>query len=214
MRARVERGQRLVEQQQARPHQQRAADRDALALAAGKLAGPPVEQMADVEHARRCASCAAAHHARAAACGGRSRDCCRTVEVRKQPALLEHVADAAAVRRHVDAPRGVEQHRRRRARCGRDPGVTSPAIMLTIEVLPAPDGPNSAVTPPAASNCAASAKSPSRLFDVDARASSLPVEARAGAPREPFRSDQRDQRDHDRDDDQPHGRGVAGRALA
>ena len=31
---RVERGQRLVEQQQARPHEQRAADRDALALAA------------------------------------------------------------------------------------------------------------------------------------------------------------------------------------
>ncbi len=49
MRARVERGERLVEQQQARPHQQRAADRDALALAARELAGPAVEQVADVE---------------------------------------------------------------------------------------------------------------------------------------------------------------------
>ena len=45
----IERGQRLVEQQQARAHQQRAADRDALALAAGELAGPAVEQVADVE---------------------------------------------------------------------------------------------------------------------------------------------------------------------
>ena len=34
----VERGERLVEQQQPRLHQQRAADRDALALAAGQLA--------------------------------------------------------------------------------------------------------------------------------------------------------------------------------
>src|SRR5579885_1720937 len=44
----VERGERLVEQQQPRPHQERAADRDALTLAAGELARPTVEQMADV----------------------------------------------------------------------------------------------------------------------------------------------------------------------
>ena len=53
----IERGQRLIEQQQARAHQQRAADRDALTLAARELAGPPVEQMADVEqfdHVREC----------------------------------------------------------------------------------------------------------------------------------------------------------------
>ena len=60
MRARVERGERLVEQQQARLHQERAADRDALALAAGQRAGPALEQMADTEqfhdHARTRAS--------------------------------------------------------------------------------------------------------------------------------------------------------------
>src|SRR5580704_18895073 len=32
-------------------------------------------------------------------------------EMREQPAVLEYIADAAAMRRHVDAARGVEQHR-------------------------------------------------------------------------------------------------------
>src|ERR1051325_1759578 len=86
-------------------------------------------------------------------------------------------------------------------------GVTSPATMLTIEVLPDPEGPNSAVTPPAASNFAAIEKSPSR-FSTSTASILLPVEARAGAPREPFGEDQRDQRDDDRDDDQPSGRRV------
>ena len=44
----VERAERFVEQQQSRLRQQRAAERDALALAAGELAGTAVEQM------RRC----------------------------------------------------------------------------------------------------------------------------------------------------------------
>ena len=39
--------------------------------------------------------------------------------------------------------------------------------MLTIEVLPEPDGPNSAVTPPAASNFAATLKFAEPLLDVD-----------------------------------------------
>ena len=45
----VERSQRFVQQQQARLRQQRPAERDALALAAGQLAGTAVEQMADIE---------------------------------------------------------------------------------------------------------------------------------------------------------------------
>src|SRR5881398_1742784 len=78
-------------------------------------------------------------------------------------------------------------------------GVISPATMLTIEVLPEPDGPNRAVTPPAASNFAASAKSPSR-FSTSTASISFPVDACAHAPREPLGEDQRDQRDDDRDD--------------
>jgi hypothetical protein len=45
----VERAERLVEQQQARPRQQRAAERDALALAARELSGAATLQRADVE---------------------------------------------------------------------------------------------------------------------------------------------------------------------
>src|ERR1044071_2266051 len=91
-------------------------------------------------------------------------------------------------------------------------GVMRPATMLTIEVLPDPDGPNSAVTPSGASNAAATLKSPS-FFSTSTASMSLPVEARAGAAREPFGSDQRDQRDHDRDHDQACGRSIGVRNL-
>src|SRR6187399_2339678 len=91
-------------------------------------------------------------------------------------------------------------------------GVTSPATMLTIEVLPEPDGPNSAVTPSAASNVAATLKSPS-FFSTSTASMSLPVEAGAGATREPFGDDQRGERDDDRDHDQACGRGIGVRNL-
>ena len=45
----VERGERLVHQQQPRAREQRAADRDALLLAAGEAGGPAIEQVADAE---------------------------------------------------------------------------------------------------------------------------------------------------------------------
>src|ERR1043165_6028836 len=86
-------------------------------------------------------------------------------------------------------------------------GVTSPATMLMIAVLPEPDGPNSAVTPSAASNLAATLKAPS-FFSTSTASMSLPVEARAGAAREPFGGDQRQERDHDRDRHQPRRGGV------
>src|ERR1043166_3145253 len=86
-------------------------------------------------------------------------------------------------------------------------GRISPAIMLTIEVLPEPDAPNSAVTPSAASNFAATAKSPSR-FSASTTSILLPVQPRAGAAREPFGGNERDQRDHDRDDHEACGRRI------
>ena len=45
----IQRAQRLVEQQQSRLRQQRAAERDALAFAARELAGPAIQQTADIE---------------------------------------------------------------------------------------------------------------------------------------------------------------------
>ena len=49
----VEVGERLVEQEHGGIPHQSAPDRHALALAAGELVGPPVEQLLDVQHARR-----------------------------------------------------------------------------------------------------------------------------------------------------------------
>jgi hypothetical protein len=39
----IERGQRFIQQQKSRAHQQSPADRDALTLTAGKFAGPSIE---------------------------------------------------------------------------------------------------------------------------------------------------------------------------
>ncbi len=50
---RVEVRERLVEQEDARLAHDRAADGDALALAAGELAGPAVQQMVDAKRRRR-----------------------------------------------------------------------------------------------------------------------------------------------------------------
>ena len=63
----VERGERLVHQQEARAGEQRPADRDALLLAAGESARPAVEQRADAEQlddvveVARCARAAGAN---------------------------------------------------------------------------------------------------------------------------------------------------------
>src|SRR5436190_6074885 len=91
-------------------------------------------------------------------------------------------------------------------------GVTRPAIMLTIEVLPAPEGPYSAVAPPSVSNRAAIAKSP-RRFSTSTKSISVSVIAHAGAPREPLRRNQRRERDHDGDDDKAGRGGIAVRDL-
>ena len=87
----------------------RAAERDALALAAGQMAGPARQQVTDVEQrqdalAFRMVGRDAAHPAPVV-------EVLRHGEMREQPAFLEHVADAALVRRHVHARRAVEQHR-------------------------------------------------------------------------------------------------------
>src|SRR5262245_57830194 len=91
-------------------------------------------------------------------------------------------------------------------------GLIRPAIMLTIVVLPPPEGPNSAVAPPTVSNLATIGKLPNR-FSTSTRSMSFSVEARAGAARQPFGRDQRDQRQGDRDDDQPQCRAVPGGYL-
>ena len=89
-------------------HQQRAAEGDALALAAGQVPRPALEQRADVEQRddARALGRIVGNAVHPAAVVEITRD----AHMREQPALLEHIADAAAVRRHVDARGAVEQH--------------------------------------------------------------------------------------------------------
>ena len=54
----VEVGERLVEEEDLRLAHQRPADGDALALAAGKLRRPPVEQLLELQHRARLRACA------------------------------------------------------------------------------------------------------------------------------------------------------------
>src|SRR5271156_4129651 len=92
-------------------------------------------------------------------------------------------------------------------------GVSSPAIILTTEVLPAPDGPNRAVAPRAAWNRTLSFSAPSCFSTSTVSTLSFPVEAYGGAPCEPLRGDQRRERQHDRHHDQPARFLVAARDL-
>ena len=82
--------------------------------------------------------------------------------MRKQPRILEHIADAAAMRRDVHARRGIVERLAVEAMMPRS-GCSSPAIMLISEVLPAPEAPNSPVTRPSLVKEASSENSPSCL---------------------------------------------------
>ncbi len=104
----VQRSQRLVQQQQPRLRQQRASERDALALAARELTGTAIKQAADVEQigdARTLRGVVGKPvHAPPVV------EVLAHIEMRKQPGILEHIADAAAVRRDMQVCRRVVQH--------------------------------------------------------------------------------------------------------
>ncbi len=84
-----------------------AAERDALAFAAGELAGAAIQQVADIEQIGDALALRGivgeAVHAAAVI------EILPYVEVRKQPRILKDIADAAAVRRDVHACRRVVQ---------------------------------------------------------------------------------------------------------
>ena len=101
----IERGQRLVEQQQLRARQDRAGKRDALRLAAGKFGHRPGQEMSDLENFEHV------FHADAFGAGsvndalGAEENISPHRKVREQSALLGHVADVSALRRKIDFPR-------------------------------------------------------------------------------------------------------------
>ena len=107
-RARVERGQRLVEQQRGGLARQRAGDRDALALAPRQRARALVGQMRDAEAVEQLERAPAALAAVDAA--QRVGDVLPRPQVAEQRVLLEHVAAAPPLGREVDAALGVEPH--------------------------------------------------------------------------------------------------------
>ena len=119
-RALVERGERFVEEQQPRFGGERARERDPLRLPARERARLLARER---RPGRPRSSAAAPRRARGAAPGAAAAEAERDVlehrEVREEQVVLEHDADRPALGRREDAAAVVE-HRRRRARCGRD----------------------------------------------------------------------------------------------
>ena len=120
---RIERAERLVHQHDPRPCRQRPRDADALALAAGQFVRKAVAVLA---RGRAAPGRAARRPARrspppAAEQLRRDPDIVGDAHVRKQPAALEHIADAAAQRDRIDRAhvlaldRDVAARRRRSA---------------------------------------------------------------------------------------------------
>ena len=105
----IERGQWLVQQHDARAHQQSAANRHPLAFAARQFGGRAVEQMSDIEQADNIVK------SRAVLVRGRPflpiDQIVLDGHMRKQPVILKHIADAALLRCQVDARGTVEQGR-------------------------------------------------------------------------------------------------------
>src|SRR3569623_361570 len=91
-------------------------------------------------------------------------------------------------------------------------GFDRPAIMLMIELLPAPDAPNRPVTRLSLSNAASSLNSPSCLVTLTL-SMSQPMNAAQRASREELRRDQRADRHAGGNNDQPQGGQVAVRHL-
>src|SRR4051812_32052034 len=91
-------------------------------------------------------------------------------------------------------------------------GRNNPAIMVTIEVLPAPEWPNNAVTPPTLSKLASIVVAPNALR-TSTRSISLSALSEHGATCKPFGREERGKCDQDGDHDQLQCREVAIRCL-
>ena len=132
----VERRERLVEEQHLRLDRERARERDALLHAARELprvARPglghvdELEQLGDALPDRVLADPLAHPHPEA--------DVVRDRHVREERVRLEHHAHVAPVRRRGTDVRPVER------RCVPALGISKPAIIRRVVVLPQPDGP-------------------------------------------------------------------------
>ena len=106
----VQRAERLIHQQQARPRNQRARHRHALLLAARELARIALRKMRELHQREHLGDARMRRFARELrAHAQREADIVRHRHVRKQRVGLEHHADIALVRRHVGDRALVEQ---------------------------------------------------------------------------------------------------------
>ncbi len=135
LRVRVERGERLVEEQHGRVARERARERDALALAAGQAARPLAREVRDRRSARGSSS---------ARCRPPYSTFCAHAQVREERVVLEHEPDAPALRRQARCRGRRRTTSRRPTRSDPLRGLSSPATARSTVVLPAPDGPTSA----------------------------------------------------------------------
>src|ERR1700677_1997552 len=121
----VERGERLIEQQEPRLREQGAADGDALFFASGQLMNAARHERLQVEHADYAIESDMAGACRASFC---KFEVSADVQMWKQPGVLKDISDTSFLDRYVDTQFAVEED-----------GV--------IEHHAPADGPNSATTP-------------------------------------------------------------------
>jgi hypothetical protein len=107
---RVEVGKRLVEQEQVRLLDQRASDRDPLALATRHLRGLALQQRLDLEHPRRVGDPAVDFVRGNAGVPEAERHILARGHVRVERVMLEHHRDSALSRRKLVDPPSVEPH--------------------------------------------------------------------------------------------------------
>ena len=105
----VERAERLVEQQHARPQHERAGQRDALLLTARELPGLALLVAGELHERERLADGLRALRLGDLLVLEAERDVVGDVEVREQRVALEHRVDVAAVRRRLRDVLAVEQ---------------------------------------------------------------------------------------------------------
>ena len=139
LRVRVERGERLVEQQHLRVARERARERDALALAAGELARARGREVRDPEALEVLVGRVPPAYSMFCAHG----------QVREERVVLEDETRPAGARAAGAMPRSASNQTS--SSTAIRPGLrasTSPATARSTVVLPAPDGPTSASVEP------------------------------------------------------------------
>ena len=168
---RVERAERLVEQQHLRLHGERARERHALPLAARQLVGVAVGEAVQVDQLEQLVDAGLDLVLRALADAEPEGDVVPHGHVLERGVVLEHEADAAllgADRRRVLTPLIITLPAS---------GTSSPAITRSSVDLPEPLGPSSAVRDPSGTESETSSsatKSSNRLLTFSAAIAMVP----------------------------------------